>query len=94
MARQVKRVEKVRVYETDEDRTCDKCGRAISTDPAVFLEDQNKAAQELLIYLNPEECVHYGKRRDYCPDCLDPIWNAICELIGADPDMDGDDFED
>jgi hypothetical protein len=51
-------------------------------------------ANELLIYLNPDECVNQKFRRDYCAVCLGPIWEGICRLIGADPDdISGSDFE-
>lgn len=97
MAREITRttqmVERVVEVHDEDARTCDKCGRDISADPAVFLQDQGAAAMELFIYLNPDECVYTAFRRDYCPSCLEPLWQALCRLIGADPEQDGKDWE-
>jgi uncharacterized Fe-S center protein len=70
----------------DERRTCDKCGAAIAVDA---IDMENDYAHELIIQLDQEECVHFSRIRDYCPACLAPIWEAICELIGSDPNLDG-----
>jgi hypothetical protein len=63
---------------------CDKCGKSISPE-----EMDDLAANELVIRLNEEQCVSTMFRRDYCTECLEPIWEAICGLIGADPDTEG-----
>lgn len=59
---------------------CDQCGAVISRDDEMWF------ANELEILLNPQECVSSQHTRDYCNNCLEPIWLGICELIGADPD--------
>ena len=61
--------------------TCDGCGQEISVDGI-----DGDYANDLRVYLNPNECVNHGHGRDYCTECLKPIWDAICKLIGADPD--------
>jgi hypothetical protein len=63
---------------------CDKCGRPISPE-----EMDDLFANELVVRLNEEECVSTTFRRDYCTECLEPAWLAICEAIGADPDAQG-----
>lgn len=86
------KAEVVEVYNRVEERACDKCGSPVDRN-----EHYNTAqvAHELQIYLNPEDCVNYRFRRDYCGDCIWPIWTAICSLIGADPDdISGSSFED
>lgn len=81
MAREVtyQKVEK-RVTEEEEIETirCDGCGQKVFRDDEPF-------ANDLRIFLNPNECVSQGHGRDYCTECLDPIWQAICKLTGADP---------
>lgn len=71
-----------------EQRTCDCCGRAISVDADAGY------ANELQIWLNPDECVNTAFRRDYCTPCVEPVWEALCKLINADPQADGRDWED
>jgi len=66
----------------DEYYKCDKCGRDLNREDNTGDDFPN----ELRIYLNPDECVHQQFRRDYCTDCLKPIWDAICAAISADPD--------
>jgi uncharacterized protein YycO len=68
----------VQTFEVHETITCDKCG-------AVY-DENDWAVNELDVRLDPEQCVSYGHRRDYCADCAAVIWAAICALIGADPD--------
>jgi hypothetical protein len=70
---------------------CDKCDKVIN-----YVTEEPNYRNELLVYLNPDECVHQQFRRDYCTKCLIPIWNKICEAIGADPNDDSrfDDDED
>jgi len=58
---------------------CDKCGKQLDH------EDEDRFPNELQIYLNPDECVNDRVRMDLCTDCLNPIWDKICEAIGADP---------
>lgn len=67
-----------------EARACDKCGKPISPH-----EIDDLFANELVIALNQDECVSTTLRRDYCTECLEPVWLAICGLIGADPDTEG-----
>ena len=66
--------------------TCDGCGGEISPD-----DMDETFANELVIALNQDQCVCSIRRRDYCAACLEPIWQAISELIKADPDAEGDD---
>ena len=76
--------------QTVTETACDKCGRAISHD-----EIDDGFANELSVYLNPDECISQRFRRDYCTACLEPVWRALCKLIDADPeDISGSDFED
>ena len=64
---------------------CDKCGGEISRE-----DHFERYAHELNITLDQDECVNFLRRRDYCPACLEPVWRAINELIGADPDAERD----
>jgi len=89
-----RRAEKVRVqkhvtsYVTT--YTCTKCGRSI--DPTL---DGPEFANELIILLNQEQCVSQRFRRDYCTECLTPIWLDLCQLLDIDPDdISGADFDD
>lgn len=68
---------------------CDSCGRPVSPD-----EMDDGFANELVIMLNQDECVHTSFRRDYCTSCLEGIWQRICEAISADPDAEGFDRAD
>lgn len=61
--------------------TCDQCGIAISRE-----DYDGDYAHELSIALDMDECVSFLRLRDYCPSCLDPIWQAVCKLIGGNPD--------
>jgi hypothetical protein len=92
--REEKIVEKPVIEETTTIR-CDKCGREIS-DEIGDTEDDDLYPQTLEVALNQNLCVREGAfRRDYCRLCLIPIWNSICELIGADPDdISRSDYED
>jgi hypothetical protein len=65
---------------------CDGCGGEISPE-----DTEETCAHELVVSLDMDQCVHFLRRRDYCPACLEPIWQAISKLIKADPDLDGDD---
>ena len=68
---------------------CDGCGGEISP------EDMDDTfANELVIALNEDQCVSTRFRRDYCTACLEPLWQRICEVIGADPDAAGFDRAD
>lgn len=84
MAREVeyKEVERV-VKQQEEIETfhCDKCGREVWKD-----NSDGDDLNYLEVLLNPDECVSYGHGRDYCPECAGFIWDAICQLIGADPE--------
>lgn len=62
--------------------TCDKCGIGLDDGDVVG----NKYPNILEIYLNAEQCVNDGVRMDLCADCLQPVWQKICEAIGADPE--------
>lgn len=61
--------------------TCDKCSREIDPDG---MDDD--FANVLEIYLNVEQCVNDRVRMDLCTTCLLPIWQKICEAIGANPE--------
>lgn len=61
--------------------TCDKCGTEI--DPEGMDDD---FANYLEIYLNVDQCVNDRVGMDLCQSCLQPIWQKICEAIGADPE--------
>jgi hypothetical protein len=67
-------------YHTEELVHCDKCGTELSLD-----DHENLFVNVLEIYLNLEQCVNDRVRMDLCIDCLRPIWEKICEAIGADP---------
>lgn len=58
--------------------SCDSCGKP--------LERWGEEDNELVVSVNPEQCVSFAHRRDYCNECADRIWAGICTLIGADPD--------
>ena len=60
---------------------CDGCGREL-----IEGDYNGDEVNDLRVYLNPHECVSFGHGRDYCTECVKPIWDAICKLIGADPD--------
>lgn len=60
--------------------TCDGCGKSI--DPDVWIGDN--VGHELVIILDPDECVSFYRRRDLCDECLTPIWEAVNKLIKAD----------
>jgi hypothetical protein len=61
---------------------CDKCGKDLDHDSG----DEDKFPNELRITLNEEECVNDRVRMDLCTECLRPIWEKICQAIGADPE--------
>jgi hypothetical protein len=80
--------EHVREHETTvEDRYCDfpGCGVLIKLEWWENLPGK-PYAHELVVYLDPEECVSFQHRRDYCPAHEQVVWTAICAAIGADPD--------
>lgn len=62
--------------------TCDKCGRDLDHESG----DEDKFPNQLRITLNEDECVNDRVRLDLCTDCLRPIWEKICQAIGADPE--------
>jgi hypothetical protein len=68
---------------------CDSCGKPLTREWPE-MEENGNCAHELVITLDQEECVNFFRQRDYCPDCLNPIWDAINKLIGADPDVERD----
>jgi hypothetical protein len=61
---------------------CDVCGYE-STDSSRF--------NEIVIQLDPEECVSFTHHRIYCWEHAD-VWVRLCELLGVDPEAmsDGD----
>jgi hypothetical protein len=61
--------------------TCDRCGAES--------ERWHEGTNELVIALDPEECVSYVHRRDYCGDCASYIWAGICAIVGVSPDDEG-----
>jgi hypothetical protein len=61
-------------------RHCDKC--EVILDPQT---EESNFANVLEIYCNLEQCVNDRVKMDLCTDCLKPIWEKICEAIGADP---------
>ena len=74
------------------DYRCDSCGGPISPDGT---DDAGNAfANELTVMLNPDECMCVIHGRDYCTACLRPLWEALCKIIGADPDAIGDQRQD
>lgn len=74
--------------------TCDSCGRQLTHEWPEGEEQQN-TAHELVIMLDQDECVNFFRRRDFCPQCLNPVWDAINTLLGADPDAERDrDYDD
>lgn len=62
--------------------TCDKCGEELDLDD----NTGDTYPNVLEIYLNAEQCVNDRVRMDLCSECLLPIWQKICEAIGADPE--------
>lgn len=64
--------------------TCDKCGTDLDEEDGDAAD--NTFTNVLEIYLNQELCVHDRVRMDLCTSCLVPIWEKICEAIGADPE--------
>jgi hypothetical protein len=72
------------------DYTCDGCGGTIYRDTDVGVLDQRRYAHELVIQLDMYECVNFLRQRDFCPACLDPIWQEINKLLGTDPDEERD----
>lgn len=68
------------VSEWDTSYTCDGCGKKISPD-----DWAGDYAHELTVHLDQDQCVNFFRQRDYCPDCLDPVWRTINELLNADP---------
>jgi hypothetical protein len=65
-------------FEVVERRKCDRCGRAI--DPEELEEEY---AHELVVILDQDKCVNFYRRRDYCLECLEPIWEAVNALLGV-----------
>lgn len=88
LVREVPVPARVILQECDE-ITCDGCGKELTCD---WLEAQENGttAHELIIVLDQEECVSFERRRDLCDECLEPAWNAINALLGADPDVERD----
>lgn len=62
---------------------CDGCGLEIFED---LQDEYDQEANELFIALNQHQCVSMLRYRDYCTECLEPVWDAIMKLIKADPD--------
>jgi hypothetical protein len=61
---------------------CDKCGKDLDHDSG----DEDRFPNQLRITLNEDECVNDRVRLDLCTECLRPIWEKICQTIGADPE--------
>lgn len=61
--------------------TCTKCGKIIHPE-----WDEPEFANELVLMLNDNQCVSQRFRKDYCTPCLEPIWPALCQILGVDPD--------
>lgn len=73
------------------DYTCDGCGGAVYRDePGASADGGQRYAHELVITLDLEECVSFLRRRDFCPACLEPVWQAVNKLLGTDPDEERD----
>lgn len=53
-------------------------------------DDPENFAHEITITLDQDQCVNFYRSRDYCPDCMTPVWDAINLLIKADPDLERD----
>lgn len=60
---------------------CDECGAALT----------DETHNELYAALNEGECVSLTRRRDYCNEHIGPIWEAINNMIVADPEQTGHD---
>lgn len=58
--------------------TCDRCGTTY--------DERDNAVNEIIIAMDPDECVSYAHRRDYCGDCADVIWKLMCAVIDVAPD--------
>lgn len=71
------------LYSNVEHRYCDYpgCKTEIVEDPSI-----GRNGNELLLALDPDECVSYLHRRDYCTRHISSIWSAMCRVIGANPD--------
>jgi hypothetical protein len=67
---------------------CDGCGGRISSEDPTL-----PWGSTLEIWLDSEQCVSYGRSRDYCLACLNPIWAAINALIMADPEAEWEDSD-
>lgn len=78
------------------DYFCDGCGGQVYPEGYGALADEGQRyAHQLTISLDPAECVSFFRRRDYCPACLEPVWQAISKLINADPNEERDrDYDD
>lgn len=62
-------------------KTCDGCGKPILDD-----DHGESCAHELIIHLDQDQCVNLFRQRDYCPACLESIWEGINQLIGVTED--------
>jgi hypothetical protein len=66
---------------------CDNCG---------YESERHEEFNEVILQLDPEECVSFAFRRIYCaqPACA-AKWDRLCEIIAASPDdYSKSDFED
>lgn len=63
---------------------CDKCGKELDYNHESTNEDEY--SNELMVFLNADECVNSRIRFDLCTSCLLPIWDKICLALGIDPD--------
>lgn len=76
-------------YESFTAYMCDGCGKTI-TRSWPECEEHDNYAHELVIAMDQDECVNFFRQRDYCPTCMDPVWQAINKLITADPEAERD----
>jgi hypothetical protein len=92
MSREVHRQMETReIPVTTETFTCDYPGCGKELDPRGY---DGTELNTLYVILNPDDCVSFDRRRHYCTPHLMPIWGKICELISADPDSEGRDWDD
>lgn len=86
-----RRIELKEVPVLDEIFTCDFPGCEKVLDPSGY---DGTELNTLYLILNPGDCVSFDRRRHYCTPHLMPVWEKICDLIGADPDAEGSDYGD
>lgn len=84
-SRTVTRMTTTRIHEYQV--TCDRCGFTVTED------NLRELFSDLVLLLDPSQCVNYSRVRQYCQECADIIWKQLNEIIGADPETVGSDRE-